>query len=111
MPPTVLPHSYSGKIHAASNGRIWFGNADIGITYYEDGEFTIVDEYGTFTETIFEDSEQQIWMGSYAANGVLQYDGSEFTKHDTLDGVIGEYVTSLAEAPNGDIIAGTAVDQ
>lgn len=102
-----LASSYSWRIHVGSDGTVWFGNAGTGITYLRDGEFTVYDEHGTFAETIFEDSQENIWMGSYSNNGILQYDGSEFIHHDTLDGVIGQYVTSLAEGPEGDIYAGT----
>ncbi|HBQ61911.1 MAG TPA: hypothetical protein DD671_20490, partial [Balneolaceae bacterium] len=62
--------------------------------------------HGTFAEAIFEDSDQNIWMGSFANNGILQYDGSEFTHHEPMPGVIGVYVTSFAEGPNGHIYAG-----
>lgn len=101
-----LSNSYSWKVHAATDEKVWFGSAGGGITYLKEGEFNVFDEYGVFEEAIFEDSNQNIWMGSYSANGILQYNGSEFTHHDTTAGVIGIYVTSFAEGPDGNIYAG-----
>ena len=101
-----MTNSYAWRVHAASNGTVWFGNSTNGITYRQDEEFKTYTEHGTFAEAIFEDSDQNIWMGSFANNGILQYDGSEFTHHEPMPGVIGVYVTSFAEGPNGHIYAG-----
>ncbi len=106
-----LAYTYVWKVHAAADGTVWFGTTEGGLTYWENGDFKIMNQYGTFFgESIFEDSRGHMWFGSNGGEkpGVLQYDGISFTRHDTIAGVIGPRVTSFAEDDNGHIIAATS---
>ncbi len=105
-----LAYVYTWKVHAASNGTVWFGTSKPGISYLQNGDFQTMNKYETFFgESIFEDSKGNIWMGSYGGEkpGILRYDGSSFTRYDTAAGVIAPNVSSFAEDVNGDVIAST----
>lgn len=109
-----LSNTYAWKLLAASDGSIWFGMSQNGaVTQYVDGSFTVYDNYKGFEETIFEDSQGNIWFGAWdwknqnKEGGILKYNGSDFTVYDDSDGLIGENVTAIGEGPDGNIYAST----
>lgn len=102
-----LADKYIWKIHAATDGTVWFLAAQNGVSYLKDGEMHTYSDKGPFVESILEDTDGNIWMGSFNGNGILQYDGESFIHHEAVEGVIGDYVTSLAQGPDNNIYAGT----
>jgi|GEM_PF-6862324 len=101
-----LADNYTWKLLAASDGVIWFGTSQNGVTKYENGAFEQVTDV-VFEETIYEDSNGDIWFGSYSGNGILHYDGSTYTTYTDTDGLIGSSVTEISEGPDGNIYAAT----
>lgn len=101
-----LADIYSWTLLAASDGVIWFGTTQNGVTKYENGTFEQVTEV-VYEETIYEDSNGDIWFGSYGGDGILHYDGSTYTTYTDEDGLIGSSVTEISEGPDGNIYAAT----
>ena len=52
-------------------------------------------------QTLLQDSRGFLWVGTQ--NGLYQFDGRTFTGFFVRDGVPGDYISSIAEAPNGEI--------
>lgn len=107
-----MADTYAWKVTATSDGSVWFGTGG-DISRYKDGEFIVHSEYSDFAETIFEDSQGNVWFGAWdwkdANNdgGILMYDSSNFTVFDDTDGIIGNNVTAFGEGPDGTIYAST----
>lgn len=91
-----------------SKGRIWTGGHK-GASYYDKGRF-----YSFSTEQIglktrvsvfIEDSLGRIWMGSdsSASNGIVAYDGTNFTLYDTEKGLIKNQVNGFGLDRKGNL--------
>ncbi|MGM0587356.1 MAG: two-component regulator propeller domain-containing protein [Bacteroidota bacterium] len=106
--------SYAWSMLYDSQGRLWLGTQEDqegngALTYYKDGTFhTLQTPQGPFFgEDIFEDSQGNIWFGSYNFNsedGVLMYDGNNFTQYNKDNGLPGYYFEAIGELPNGNIV-------
>ncbi|WP_221930254.1 T9SS type A sorting domain-containing protein [Gracilimonas mengyeensis] len=103
-----LADKYSWKIHAASDGTVWFGTTGDDLSYLEEGEFHIVDEYpGFYGEGMYEDRDGNMWFGHYQTEdgGILMYDGEDFTHFPMDTRTIGGVVLSFAQGPDDFIYA------
>lgn len=111
-----LKNRYSWKIHAASDGTVWFGTSEQ-ISYLKDGEFHTYNEIPEyFGEDIYEDRDGNIWMGSFSSlynegfkGGILKYDGQDFTffPYDTTN--VQPINLSFAQGPD-DMVYATTTD-
>ncbi|GEM_PF-3408436 len=99
-----LADNYSWTVHGASDGTVWFGTNKKGVTRFVNDKFEVISDYGIFQETIYEDSEGNIWLGSYNGDGILFYDGNEFVHYSTSHAGIDRFVTSITEDADGNII-------
>jgi ligand-binding sensor domain-containing protein len=111
-----MDNSYAWSMLYDSQGRLWLGTSgDSTLSMLKDGNFTTFDTPGEFYgESLYEDSNGNIWFGSYNQNaqeGILMYDGTDFNKFSTNEGLTANYVFSIGELPNGNIVASTFNDQ
>lgn len=116
-----LSDRYSWKVHVASNGTVWFGTTDDAVNYYKNGDFTIIDEYrGYYGESIYEDRDGNIWMGSFSSvstyenttysssPGILRYDGTDYTLFPRDSSTVGNINLDFSQGPD-DMIYATSI--
>lgn len=109
-----LASMYSWKIHAASDGTVWFGGSE-GIFYLKDGVFSTYEEIPEYLgEDIYEDRGGNIWFGSFSYSGdpfeggILQYDGTDFNFFPMDTTTIKGVNLSFAQGPD-DMVYATSI--
>lgn len=96
------------KIH---DGTLFF-LTDVGIKILHRGsekfEFYQFEKLDFFTTTLFEDSRKNIWLGTHNG-GLFKYDSNKrFVKnYNDKDGLAHNFISCLAESPDGHVWAGT----
>ena len=77
-------------VFSASNGDVYFGSDDGGISVWKDNTFSTLGENEGLTNlragTITEDSEGNIWTGTIGG-GIYKYDGKKFTQFNSKNGL------------------------
>ncbi|MEX0721448.1 MAG: two-component regulator propeller domain-containing protein [Balneolaceae bacterium] len=113
-----LGDTYGWDLIVDSNDNIWVNTATNGLTRINaDGSLDIINEHGTFVESNYEASNGDLWFGDYysnaetlGSNGLLQYDGTNYTVYDSTDGLpagTNGAILSIAEDQEGRILAAT----
>ncbi|MEW6158562.1 MAG: LamG-like jellyroll fold domain-containing protein, partial [Verrucomicrobiota bacterium] len=92
-------------MHTDAQGTLWIAT-DGGLVRFNGSEFTPVSRKKeqlthAFVRTIFRDSRQTLWFGT--DGGATRFDGNVWSSLNTLDGLPGNTVSHVAEAPNGDL--------
>ena len=90
-------------------GQLWFGTFE-GVSRYDGTGFTTIDSltgpHGWWS--MVEDRQGQLWFGKGSDGGALRYDGTQFTRFTTEDGLANNCVWSLLEDRQGQLWFGTA---
>ncbi len=90
--------------------RIWMGNGQT-LGYLEGERFVNLNQHPGFQRSKFksmlQDRAGRIWLGS-EGKGVALYTDSTFLWFDQQHGLSSDWVRSLAEAPDGSLVVGTA---
>ena len=93
-----------------SNGNIWFGSMEGGVSRYNGENFThfTVNEGLSHNNvfSIIEDRKGNLWFGT-EGGGVNMYDGERFTHFSEKEGLGCNIVTSIIEDHNGNLWFGT----
>ncbi len=91
-------------------GRLWFGGADGGLGYLEDGIFTAVslgvELDNEEIEALLEDDQGRLWIATDGA-GVACYDGETFQRYTRQDGLLYDRTTALYQDQKGHLWIGT----
>ena len=93
-----LVNQYIRTILQDSKGNFWFGPAGESVVrydvktlrYFDKNEFfngnkSVKDDYGNSVHAIAEDSDGNIWFGTYI--GAIKYDGKTFRSYDEENGL------------------------
>jgi ligand-binding sensor domain-containing protein/signal transduction histidine kinase len=92
-----------------SKGAYWFGAAGAGVVRLSEGKaihYTRKDGlHSDSIRQIFEDSRGMVWLAT--SSGLSSWNGKTFTNYYLEQGLSYPSVRYLAEAPDGDILAGT----
>ncbi|MFY0696314.1 MAG: T9SS type A sorting domain-containing protein [Balneola sp.] len=114
-----LEATYGWDLLVDVNDNVWINSVENGITRINaNGTIESVTDFGVFVESNWEARNGDIWFGDYIddydgtgnrySNGMLHFDGTNYTVYDTTDGLpAGEPVTSIAEDAQGRILAST----
>jgi ligand-binding sensor domain-containing protein/signal transduction histidine kinase len=106
------------SVYVDSKNQVWAGTYLVGLSKYDPGSDKFIsfvpepETAGTIpTNTIFEifeDKEGNIWLGSADA-GLILFDRnkSEFISFSEKDGLASNYITSICEDINGNLVIGT----
>jgi len=93
-----------------TNGNIWFGTWDGGVSRYDGKYFThFTEEEGLSNNRVYsilEDSSGDLWFGTFGG-GVSKYDGKNFTNYTEKEGLSNNDVFSIFQDKAGNIWAGT----
>lgn len=98
-----LANDYSWTLQAASDGTVWFPSTTSGFTQWTGTEFITTYPFDSlvFEECSYEDTEGNMWFGSYSGNGVAMFDGTNWTQYvNETSGA----VEDIDQAPNGDML-------
>lgn len=116
-----LTATYGWDLIVDSNDNVWVNGALNGLTRVNaDGTIDTITEHGVFVESNWEARNGDMWFGDYNddydgtgnfySNGMLRYDGTNYTVFDSTDGLpagnMGT-VTSISEDADGNILAAT----
>jgi IS1 family transposase len=100
-----LGENYNWAMINDKDGNIWFAG-DTTITKFDGSGFTIHNNInGHFEECIYQDSNGNIWLGSYSGDGILKFDGTDWIHFPHSVGISGQMVLSIGEDINGNIYA------
>jgi len=104
-----LAENYNWRLLTARDGTIWLSGSGASqsdtnmVTSFKNGTFTKHDLGNQYHESLFEDSNGNIWFGSFESNGVAKYDGSNVTIYGKKDGVNLDVVEGIGEDAQGNI--------
>ncbi|MEM6767267.1 MAG: two-component regulator propeller domain-containing protein [Bacteroidota bacterium] len=91
-------------------GRMWISTFDQGISILQDRSFSFLNEQqglgGNDISYSLKDSQGNFWFCFYE-NGLTRYQDEVLTRFQQHNGLVSNTVYCLAEAPNGDMWAGT----
>ena len=109
-----LPGAGIKDILVDNQGNLWIpttGNLgqrtapiDYGVTRYDGTNWTSLLD-GTDVETVFQDSDGNMWFGTNV--GVIRYDGSDWQTFTKEDGLADNYVVAICQDNQGNIWFGT----
>jgi len=109
-----LPGTAIRDIFIDNQDNLWFatvGNVgqrtapiDYGVTRYDGTDWTSFLDH-TDVETIFQDSDGNMWFGTNV--GVTHYDGSHWQTFTTEDGLADNYVVAISQDNQGNMWFGT----
>lgn len=89
----------------APDGTPWV-ESNGGLFEYRDGSWVYHDVAGTYFESIAFGPDGDIWTTS-PDTGAYRYDGEEWTRYTTADGLPTNHLTTVAVAPDGTVWLGT----
>jgi len=105
-----LVHNGVMSILEDRQGRLWFGTWD-GVSCYDGKNFTRVKPLdGWAVWSIVEDRQGHLWFACAFRNGVLRFDGEQYTHYTTEDGLANNGVQSMLEDRQGRLWFGTSGD-
>ncbi len=96
-------------VHNDSKGNYWFGTNCDGLVRYDGTKLTKYYKYigvGSAVRDIVEDGNGVVWFGS--SDGVISYNGTEFNKFTTEDGLPSDDVWSMGLDKDNILWVGTA---
>ena len=104
-----LPTSDANAIVATHDGFIWIGGYS-GVIRYDGTNFErpLTNAAITNANTLFEDSQERLWIGTND-NGVVAVHDDESWHFDYTDGMVSSSVRAIAEDANNHIIIGTTL--
>jgi ligand-binding sensor domain-containing protein/serine phosphatase RsbU (regulator of sigma subunit) len=95
-------------LYTASNGVVWIGSRNKGITTINDSEIRIVNHDFDFTPTCFtEDGKGNIWVGTEGLGVLLVKDSNVVVRYSAKDGLVSGMVTSLISDNQNNVFIGT----
>jgi len=107
-----LPHGSVTGLEVGPDGSLWFNHAiegGGGVTHFDGTTFTHYDESnGLPTNAVLwygaiaVQSNGDVWIGSFE-NGVMHFDGENWTTQTMVNGLGGDNVIAVTVAPNGDV--------
>jgi ligand-binding sensor domain-containing protein len=105
-----LPGPLIGTIFVDTQDNVWLatvgdaaartGPIDYGVTRYDGTNWTSFLD-GTHVETIFQDSDGNMWFGTNV--GITQYDGSHWQTFTKEDGLADNYITAICQDDQGNM--------
>ena len=106
--PNRTASNFVRSILVASDGSIWFGRQEGGVSRLKDGNWTTFDEksvlpdkrVNALLETRRPDGVPVIWIGT--DRGLAQLAGDQWSRFDAQSGLPDDHVTSLAETKERD---------
>jgi uncharacterized protein (TIGR02145 family) len=103
----TLGLSYAWASLKDSKGNLWFGSqSDSGVTRYDGLKWKTWTLESGQPECIYEDSNGMIWFGMYG-DGLYRFDGQNWTHWTSADGMSDDFVLSIGELPDGNIVLST----
>ena len=102
-----LTHSSVRAFHVDPDGMLWIGTWGGGICLYNGKEFTnpaTQDVFPNHVYTIY-CSADTLWFGTNG--GIVHYDGEQFAKFTTADGLVYDVVVPIHITPDGILWCGT----
>ena len=98
------------NIHQSEDGTIWIVGHG-GLFRYDDGKFVCITQQGEggdpsvpFVQTarsVHSDLSGAIWFGIWPEHNVYRYDGNEYTRFSTKDGVVNNTIMTIYRDPEG----------
>ncbi|MBG16176.1 MAG: hypothetical protein CL853_07470 [Crocinitomicaceae bacterium] len=97
-------------VFSASNGKVYFGSDDGGISVWHNNRFSTLNEKDGLTNlragTITEDTNGNIWTGTIGG-GIFKYDGEKFTQFNSSFGLSADNPYLILADDFGKIWTGT----
>jgi signal transduction histidine kinase/ligand-binding sensor domain-containing protein len=104
----VGPAHDAWEVLMDSRQQVWAGTGDQGLYQFQTNEFVLAADaqiLGPQIFTLFEDHDGQLWVGS--KNGLGHFDGQQWKLLTTSDGLSGNSVRAIGQAPDGGLWIGT----
>ena len=110
--PQGLPPDASGPIHAAADGRVWFGPSRGGLFWIRDGQVHQVKEAGLPDDVVYSihGGEGEVWVGRQRGGvTVLRVGDGGITaeRYTQRDGLAQDSVFAIHRTRDGSVWAGT----
>lgn len=103
-----LGSDYVYHILIDKKGRVWFATDGAGVAVFENGIFLNFFSHKLFPSkvaySLAEDKNQHIWVSTYN-DGLFEYDGKQFIRYNTKNGLTDITITSIAADDFDNIIA------
>ncbi|MBI4750647.1 MAG: protein kinase [Acidobacteria bacterium] len=106
-----LPQNSVNAIAQTADGYLWFGTYE-GLVRFDGVRFTVFDRSNTpefqsnHVWRLFVDSQNRLWIGTLGS-GLYCYENGRFTHIGSADGLLNNFIRTLAEGPDHSLWIGT----